>query len=260
MIKFSLNKLVGLSFLIAIIASTIGCHSHKLALESSEQLKEFVSGTNQKMVKSDFNLDHVSLKIKTSYKEGNVEQSFTMNVKMIRDSVIWASITGFGIEVARVLITKDSFKMIDRLRRQYIIAGVNQLKKYTHQDFSLKQLQDVLIGNSLFDSDVYKVKHDDLRLDHLFFQDSTLWNSLLLTQGYRIKMTELSNAANTQKASVTYDVFKKIKKAGSLPTNLNVDILSETRKMLLQMEYVTVSVDPIDNLSFTIPEKYAKGM
>jgi len=231
-----------------------------MALESGKALTVLAPGAQQKLAKNAFDFTSVSLKIKASYKDGQVDQAFTMNVKMIRDSVIWTSVSAFGIEISRALITVDSFKLIDRLRKQYIAGDVSELKNYTKQEFSLKQLQDLLIGNALFTSDAYEKKNDDLRNDHLKYADSILWNTLILTEGFRIKSSELANDENTQKALVDYEKFRNIKKSGSLPTKLKLDMSGGGKKIELSMDYVTISIDPVENLSFIVPSKYAKRM
>ena len=247
-------------FLLILPALLTSCKGRKMALESNKALTELGVGVNQKMVKNSFDFDHISMKIKANYKEGNLNQSFTMHVKMIQDTAIWVSVSAFGIEVSRAMITQDSFKLIDRIRKRYVMGGVEELKRYTQHDFTLSQLQQLLVGNTLFDGDVYDKKHDDLREDHLVYSDSSLWNALILTEGFRLKSSELTNTENTQKALVDYEEYKRVKKAGSLPTKLEVGLDGDGRRMELTMNYVTVSLSHISKLSFTIPSKYAKSM
>jgi Domain of unknown function (DUF4292) len=237
-----------------------GCQGSKMALESSTPLTVLSSGAIQKLEKNAFKYSEMSLKIKVDYNDGNLQQGFNMNIKMIRDSAIWASISAFGIEISRAYVTADSFKMIDRLRKQYVSGNLSELKQYTKQEFTLAQLQDLFIGNAFYPTGSYEQFNDELRNDHLKYQDSLLWNALILTEGFRIKTSELENAENTQNVVVDYDKFKKIKKSGSLATKLKLDLSGNGRKMELKMNYVTVSTDPVGNLNFTVPSKYAKGM
>ena len=54
------------------------------------------------------------------------------NIRMQKDSVIWISATALlGIEAVRLLITPDSFKMINRLiSEEYFTLDYNRTTRY----------------------------------------------------------------------------------------------------------------------------------
>ncbi|MBK7856213.1 MAG: DUF4292 domain-containing protein [Bacteroidetes bacterium] len=67
---------------------------------------------------------------------------------MRRDSVIWISISpALGIEVARVLITKDSVKVIDRLSNKYKLTDYKYLNDLLRMNVDFDIIQGVLTGN-----------------------------------------------------------------------------------------------------------------
>lgn len=255
-----MSKFSGIWLIVVTIFTLTACRGNKMALESSVVLKEIPTTAVSKLSTNAFAFEQMSLKIKANYIESGNEIGFTINTKMIHDSVIWASVSAMGIEVSRALITKDSFKMIDRINRKYYLGSIEMLKNFTRQNFSLHQLQQLLVGNALFPSAGYSKQNDALRNDHLVYRDSSIVNLLILTEGFRIKKSDLTNASNSQQADVDYDAFERIKKNGTLPTNLAVNLNSNGRKASLNMTFVTVSVDPVGELSFSIPDKYVSGM
>ncbi|MBI1307867.1 MAG: DUF4292 domain-containing protein [Bacteroidetes bacterium] len=235
-----------------------GCKSRKLPIDSNVVLTQLPDGAEQKLAKSYFNLESLSLKIKATYTDGQSSQSFMMNAKMVKDSFLWVSITAFNIEVARALISSDSFKLINRLNKSYCTGDIDMLGNFTNQKFSLGQLQQLLIGNAIYSSQNYVKSHDELRNDFLNYSDSTFKNYLQLTEGYRIKKSELQSVGNNRDANVDYDQFVKVKKSGSLPSLVKLMFKDDDRKMELLMNYISISIDPIEQLSFTIPAKYEK--
>lgn len=81
----------------------------------------------------------------------DVKKSFKGAIKIQKDSLIWISITApvGGIEVARLLISKDSVKMIDRMKKKYFIDDFNFFNERLNVDLNFESLQSILT-NSVF--------------------------------------------------------------------------------------------------------------
>ena len=78
------------------------------------------------------------------------------NIKMYRDSAIWVSVNAIlGIEAIRLIITKDSVKLLNKLEKTYAARGINFLQETTNLPLDLPTLQNLIIGNPVyFDSTV----------------------------------------------------------------------------------------------------------
>lgn len=73
------------------------------------------------------------------------------HLRMYADSVIWISITAIlGIEGLRVLVTRDSVKLLDKQNKIYTARSVAYLQELTALPLDLSTLQDLLIGNPVF--------------------------------------------------------------------------------------------------------------
>jgi hypothetical protein len=75
--------------------------------------------------------------------------SFTVSLRMKRDSIIWMSISKLGIEGARVLITKDSVKFTNTLQNKYFKGDYAYISKLLNTELDFEMLQSLLIGNSV---------------------------------------------------------------------------------------------------------------
>lgn len=72
-------------------------------------------------------------------------------MKIQRDSAIWISMTApMGIEVARILITQDSVKLIDRYHKEYFKGDFDLIASKFNNDFDFFTIQSI-ITNELFE-------------------------------------------------------------------------------------------------------------
>ena len=81
----------------------------------------------------------------------SVKKNFKGSLKIQKDSIIWISITApvGGLEVARVMISKDSVKMIDRMKKTYFFDDFDFFREKLNVDLSFEALQNILT-NSVF--------------------------------------------------------------------------------------------------------------
>ena len=63
---------------------------------------------------NEFNFEHLNAKINAEAIIDSSENSFSVTLRMRKDSIIWMSISKLGIEGARLMITKDSVKFMNR--------------------------------------------------------------------------------------------------------------------------------------------------
>jgi hypothetical protein len=141
-----------------------------------------------------FNYLTAKSKVSLESKSQNFDNT-NVNIRMKKDSIIWLSITGVGLEVARGIITKDSIVFMDKIHRDYFVFSYEQLSKQYNFDLNFGLLQSMIIGNLPFAQDpearfvkmnefyVLKQVKDRLEVDN-FISESTLKLS-------RLKATEV---------------------------------------------------------------------
>lgn len=97
-----------------------------------------------------YEFDYLRYKANCDYKDSNMDQSFTMNIRMKRDSILWISITAVGFEVARAKLNTDSVKVISRLDKKYYTYGYDYIKKLSGTNLTLLQIQNLLTANLIY--------------------------------------------------------------------------------------------------------------
>lgn len=97
-----------------------------------------------------------SAEMKMDYEDdkGKKMNNLGVNVRMQYDSVIWIRVSGpLNVEGARILVTKDSIKIINKMENTVTLRSVSEGKELLKMDLSLSALQDLIVGNPVFLSD-----------------------------------------------------------------------------------------------------------
>lgn len=105
-----------------------------------------------------------SAKADVSIATDSTDKSFNAQVRSVTDSALWTSITAvLGIEAARVVLTQDSVKMLDRLHDTYFVGNGAEAKARFGLQPDLQLLQQALLGIPIgFDpKEKYKADRED---------------------------------------------------------------------------------------------------
>ena len=117
--------------------------------------------------RNQFEFDDFETKFNVKVK-GDNNISLKGQMRMQNDSVIWVSLSlKLGIEVARVMITNDSVKFINRTNKTYFSESAESFRDSGVLEFGnlgmMEFLQDLLVGNDvlLSKNDKFKVTIED---------------------------------------------------------------------------------------------------
>ncbi len=88
-----------------------------------------------------------SSRFSASYKTETTTHNFKGQLRLIRDSAIWVSISpGLGVEILRIMLTPDSVFFMNRVLNQYYKGDYTIVNKSIDIEFSFKAFQSVLIN------------------------------------------------------------------------------------------------------------------
>lgn len=243
-----------LVFLVGLAA----CKGRKKTADCTVMLSALPNDVSEKLKENIVDYKDVTMRIKANYKDGNNDQSFAMNVKMRKDSFVWASVS-VVLELARAYITPDSFKLLDRINKKYYAGSIHSLAQITGQDLSLTQLQDLLMANPLYALEGFQKMNDELRDDYLQQTQAGIINRIQLTGCYRPKISEYSTNLNNRSLIVDYKNFKDQKDVGIIPMGVEITAKDTLKQYNLNMEYTYISTEPIVSAPFSVPDKYEKA-
>lgn len=148
-IKHSIRVVCALLFVSVVFYS---CKSReKITLNNGRCILDFKNAKTltTHLKEKEFKFDRLNGKLSADAEIDSTSASFTVTLRMKRDSVIWMSISKLGIEGARVLITKDSVKLLNRIKNSYFIGDFAYISKIVNTDLDFELLQSLLVGNSV---------------------------------------------------------------------------------------------------------------
>ncbi len=215
------------------------------------------------------------------YAKANVEsvidgkdESFDIKVRIRKDSAMLVSIQYLlGIEVAKVLITRDSVKMVIYPKKQYFRGDFNYINELLHADLDFDLLQAVLFGNSAeFHDDDDKLKPVTDRQNCRYLLSTERKRRLKkITQGkepkkslqvmtldpgtFKITKNEFIDVETNRIFTANYEKYPSITDSIYAPRNVNIDIVAE-KKVSLKIEYVRMEKNTPQKISLNIPPKY----
>lgn len=146
-----MNK-AGQVFLLFALAITAGCRSSKtipilrpeLPPRSAEKLLERIQLADSNSFR------YYSARAGVELRMPDGSKSFKAHIRSVRDSAAWVSIVpALGIEVARIMLTRDSLKLMDKVNDQYFVGDTAAARLRFGLQPSLALLQQALLGKPI---------------------------------------------------------------------------------------------------------------
>jgi len=134
------------------------CKSKKHLLKTSIKEHGF-SYLYAKLIENQMEFDYLSAKFSLAYGEGKNKTNLRGQLRIKNDSLIWMSISpALGIEAARILLSKDSVKYINRLNKTYFAGEYELIDSIINTTIDFSLLQSMFVGNDLAQYDVNKFR------------------------------------------------------------------------------------------------------
>lgn len=206
---------------------------------------------------------YLKAKAKVSYKTPNESQSFNVDIRMKKDSLIWMNVSALGFSVASALFDKNNVKLYDKLHGKY--------DEYIYTDFSEKFnfnvsydiLQSLIVGNRPFKKNKSRVTRENEYYLLKQEQDRVLIDNYI-GENKKLKKLLLTQEDTNNKFTLDFDDFTMLNQylfpSSSLIT---VDYKSnEDQKMyqtLVNIKHTKVELlDTPLEFPFKVPEKLLK--
>lgn len=269
-------KISRLIFLLLLILSVIflSCKNSRKAL--IDPIKEQGPDYLFKMLKkNEFNYSILSLKFNADLTIDHESNSFSGNIYIIKDSMIWLSIQKFGIEAIRLLISNDSVKMINRLQKTYFIGDFTFLNESFNTNFDYDMLQSVITGNDFqyYAGDVFKASIENKQYKLSTVSRQKLKKYLFSEQEYpkilmqdiwldpkSFKMVKMSmkevREPNGRKFECLYSDFVFTENQHFFPGIINI-FIDDKKKITCSITYTRISPEKEESFPFNIPQNYS---
>lgn len=200
-------------------------------------------------------------KINVDYRDADDKNysNVNANLRMYKDSAIWVSVNAvLGIEGLRVLITRDSVKILDKLNKLYTARSVDYLQEVTALPLNLSILQDLFVGNPVFLDSNNVVSYS--RADNavaLLSVGRWFKNLLIVNESDQtLQRSKLDDAdvSRNRTADLTYSDYEN--KAGvPFATKRHITV-AEKKKLDVKLDFKQYAFNEGVSFPFSIPKNF----
>ena len=246
-----MNKL----WIIALSLFFFACGSNKDVVTPSlenRSSKSIVKKINQNHLDYDWFTTKLSGKIEID----GADTPVSANLRIRKDSVIWLSVSALlGIEVARIQITPDSLKLMNRINKTYWIGNFDDIESVYGIPANYEQLQGVLVGQiSLENQKMMSIVSEN---KYLLFNKSKKENpqSKAWIDNRFLIHTFLLEDELEQSLTIRYLEYEKHAQRW-VPLKLNLLLANIDQQTEANFTYSKVNINTPKKVNFNIPDSY----
>ncbi len=223
--------------------------------------------TSMQAAQASFNF--FSARFTGSVNYGGSQTDIGGTIRVRRDSAIFVSVAPFfGIEVARILITPDHVKILNRLEGTYFEGDMEKINGILNADLDFFMLQSMLVGNDLAhfstrnfrlsdDKDVLMLHNPDrVRLDTRLPNTPRFEQNMWLDKhSFRITQTTLLEKGSNRNIQAKYPGFTTVQ-GQSFPSEIFLLFSDLSSTAQLTARYNRITIDQPQDITFTVPSRY----
>ncbi len=269
------TKITGIIAVFAFLAFFSSCKSTRKVSVKRTLKKHGFAYLKQKMDSAKLDFDYLTAKLNFTYNNGKSNTNLKAQLRIKKDSIIWMSFSpAMGIEVARIALTCDSVKFINRLNKTYFTGEYRVLDSLINSSVNYLILQSMILGNDIPYYDVYDYKVRDADDYYLLVMEKKrkqrkgiknaednilvekIWLDPVTFRARKMEMHELDK--KDKKLTVIYDDYREVN-GEWFPFKLKIKIRSE-QSISIDVNYTRVQF--VDHLSFPfkISSKYKEAL
>jgi hypothetical protein len=250
------------------------CHTSRKTIK--EPIKEYGADyLFTKLKENELKFDWFSAKFNLDLVIDKKNTSFTGQIRMKKDSAIWVSLSpALGIEMARLIITTDSVKFINRINKSYYIGDFKNVQTLLDANIDFDIFQSILLGNDLtyyedgkfratYDSREYhlvtagrqklkkyvKTREDEERI--------YIQNIFLDPQTFKItQMRTKELKKENKKLDATYSNFQAMGQQ-LFPYHIYYDLMAD-KPVQVDLNYSKIEIDKLQEFPFKIAPNYTR--
>ncbi len=266
------KKYISIFLMVAMASGFWSCQSkrHLIKAPIKDEGTEYLFA---KLKDNEFKFNTFSAKFNIEYIIKRKPFEFKGQVNIVKDSAIWVIFNqDLGIEMARMIITLDSVKFLDRINKKYFVGDYNFVNSFLKTNVDFGVLQSIILGNDFeyYDNSGFKASIDNKQYklvttgrqklkknvrnssdaERIFLQ--SIWLNPENFKISQIKLKELTK--DSKKLTAEYADFKDIQ--GQLfPFKISYQLEAEF-PVKVKVEYSKISLNEAVNFPFKIPLKY----
>lgn len=271
--RISIKILINLLLILVITSASAQKDSTDIKRLSNRRL-------TKKIVNQYSKYDNLSFKIDAEIETASKKYKLNITYRNVRDSLIWINVNhNTGVPVARLLLSPDSTKMLNRLDNEYLIISNEKIVERFNYEIDFDMLQSIFVAELInlelekniiqsykhykvyFDSCSYSMQNiKKKRVNRLVKKDKIdeyYFHRVDISHLFKILSMSLENNLKKQKINIEYSDYNN---ENQIPGKINILLGNKDGETKVKLKIKKVKFDK-DKLStsFKIPKKYTKA-
>jgi Domain of unknown function (DUF4292) len=249
-------------FLLAVLL--ISCKSKAGLTDSKSATKDSKDDkimTSEKIIRNHYNNknEFSTLYIKSSakYKDENLSQNVTAEIKIKKGEKILVSVRFLGITMAKAMITPSQVKYYEKLNGTYFEGDYQLLSQWLGTDLDFNKIQNMLLGKPI--DDLTKESYTTIPGDNLYklnrVEDKTEKSFSFDNEKYLLKKQEVVQTEKQRKFEVNYSNFQDFVSV-FLPSNLFINAEQKKGKTEISIDYSSITLNEELSFPYSVPDGY----
>lgn len=213
-----------------------------------------------KVNKNKIEFNSFSAKVKVSYSTNDASDDATANIRLLKDQVLWISLTGaLGIEGFRIIITKDSITLMDKIKKTVQYRTISYVQELTQLPFDFTTIQDVLVGNPVFlDSTVLSYKSNPETNELLVLTMGNMFKHLVTLEktDFKLKHSKLDDVDPLKSRTCDISLSNYELVDNFYFSTKRVITVSEKSKLDINLDFKQYAFNQPLTFPFNIPKNY----
>jgi outer membrane lipoprotein-sorting protein len=228
-----------------------------------------------KMLENQVDFDYLSAKFNVVYYNGKKKTDLRGQFRIRKDSLIWITLSpALGIEAARISMSDDSIKFINRLNKTYFKGEYSFIDSILNTTLDYYILEAMILGNELtqydinkfkasIDGGLYRITIQERRKIKKYLKSGEVDSKVLVQniwldpETFKIKRVVLKELGDENKRlQIIYAQYHDVDGL-LLPEVMQIKISAGTT-ILINLSFGKTVINQPLRFPFTIPKKYKK--
>lgn len=237
-------------------AKGTGCHKNTSGPKSANAgaLREKLDKYNLK------NLNNLSARLQLSINQGGQLLNANANLIWMRDSMVWMNVKKFGLEAARILITKDSVFLLNRLEKTYQVHTLEYLQTQYQLPAGFDLIQSIILAKAWLLPEIPLQADIDQGMQRLSGNDSRYIARYWMEIGSHLLQKEsFVQKKDSKMVSIDFGSYQKIQGAGTFPHFRKIEAFDpDFGAMFVEATLSDVEINSPVSYKFEIPAHYKR--
>lgn len=217
----------------------------------------------QRMEENRFSYDWFAAKAKVKFESEEENVSFTVNLRMKHDSIIWLKIQKLSVEGLRVRMSADRIEVLNRQDNQYIVETFATVQSKMPIPFGFREIENLLAGNPFMQEGLeFEVSNDSsfYLLEALLKANKNAASSngkirLWLDENHRL--VKLYAKIDESTIDANFSDFQLVNENILIAFEKDIVLNSpESGKIRFKINFNKIDLNEEQDLKFEIPDHY----